>query len=173
MKKKFLLCFVVLFFVLNGIVHAKKQRQHKYATLVEAYTQQTIPGMRRTPRPPPVTHFIVVWENKQHPDAFFWRADTVLLSCNVVKVHKISDRAPKGPVWTEYYSENITMNNINKGDTLDVVPMKNIKGVLADGVSNVPDTTNTLLFEMSGKHGVELNWLHVDVITKKHDIAMP
>jgi len=65
------------------------------------------------------------------------------------------------------------MNNINKGDTLDVVPMKNIKGVLADGVSNVPDTTNTLLFEMSGKHGVELNWLHVDVITKKHDIAMP
>jgi hypothetical protein len=56
---------------------------------------------------------------------------------------------------------------------VDVVPIRGSKGVLANGVPDVPNTTNTLFFETGSKHGVDLNWLHIDAIKKKHPIAMP
>jgi len=173
MKMKSLLCFVVLCFVWIGAAAAKKKKQEKYVTLVEAYSQRTLPGMRRATPPPPAIHFIVLWENKQHPDAFLWRGDAGLLSCTVVKVHKITEKTVRAPMGIDYYSEKIDIKAITKGDTLDVVPIPESAANVADGVSNVPSTGNTLFFETSGKHGTGMNWIRVDTIKKKRDIAMP
>ncbi len=170
---KSLLCFAVLCFALIGTAEAKRKKQEKCVTLVEAYSQRTLPGMRRATPPPPVIHFIVVWENKQHPDAFLWRGDAGLLSCNVVKVHKITDKAARAPMGIDYYSEKIDVKAVAKGDTLDVVPITGSAATVAGGISNVPGTTNTLFMELNGKHGIEMNWIHVDTIKKKRDIAMP
>ena len=175
MKMKAFLSFVFLCLMISAPVHAKRKYKTKmYFGLIEAYSQQIIPGARHAHRPPATIHFIVVWENSGYPDSFFWNTDTSLLKCSVTKVHKVVNKMPRAPMGIDYYTDNTAMKNISKGDTLDVKPILGSNAVIAGGIPAIPNQKNTLFVEIHWKDDVNsLHWLHVDAITKKHDIEMP
>ena len=167
MKIRSLLCIIVLSFVVNGIVLAKKKAEKKYVTLIEAYSQRNLPGVRRATPPPPTFHFIIVWEDRQYPDAFFWRADTGLFACYVAKAHKTLNKVPRGVV---YNTEKIALSEIHKGDTLDVFLLPHIRSANTVGMQVDDSVKNTLFFTTAGS---KRHSIYVGAITKKHDIAMP
>ena len=178
MKRKALLCLVILCVAITGSLQAKKKSKQKKVDfkLVEAYSQRIIPGMRPSPQhpaPPPVIHFIVVWQSALHPDAFFWHGDTGLLKCNMVRVHKMTDKGLIIRTGKDYRSEGVAADKIIKGDTLDVTPIPNTRAIVADGVPVVQGVKNTLFAQTTGNHGSDVTSVTVNTIVKKRDIAMP
>ncbi len=151
-----------------GFVHAAGKKLHKgKATLIEAYSQRTLPGRREIPARTE-THFIIAWQDKGYPKNFIWLDGRDTMSCRVAKAHKIVNtrRLPKG---NDYYDENILLAKIQKGDTLDISPA-------ATGNPSLParlpkNLKNTLLYAIDGSR--QLFSLSIDTITKKQDIAMP
>jgi hypothetical protein len=173
MKIRFFFCLIVLCFAVVCSVMAKKKSKKKTEndfTLIEAYSQRTIPGARRAIQPPPVIHFIIVWQGMQYPDAFFWRADTGLVACNVVEAHKVINKPLFSPAAVSDYYAEIKKEAIKKGDTLDIIPMRGGKARGADSIHATQDVKNTLFF----RTGVsEWRKFHIDSIMRKRDIVMP
>ncbi len=174
MKMRYLLCLFVFVFAVSYTAHAKKRSKKKhevYLDMVEAYSQRTIPGIRRASPLPAVLHFIIVWEGPQYPDAFFWRADTGLLACNIAKAHKMINNKPRlTPPGREYYTQLVAKELIKKGDTLDIVPMPSVNKKDTNGIPVTADTKNSLFFRTGGP---EWRSFHIDTIIKKRDITMP
>ncbi len=169
MKIARVLCIVFFCLAVTIAVQAKKKTKKKSKgdlVLVEAYTQRTLPGMRRRELPPPSLHIVIVWNRTDRPDAFFWRNDSTLLSCNIARAHKITDRSYRTPPGMDYRLEIITASQIHKGDTLMFSPVP-VKG---DKPTGIPGAGNTLFFKENAG-----NWYsyHIETITKKRDIAMP
>lgn len=160
----FMLCFVVF------AANAKKKKT--YFKLVEAYTQQVIPGIRG-PRPKPETHFIIVWENKKcYPEFFLWLKDTGLVyTCNIARAHKVVDKSFRIPQGMDYTTEQITAGSVHKGDTLEVTTISPDKNAFTgDHPLNV-NTKNTLVLKSSDNQW--WSTFHVDTVMKKRDIVMP
>ncbi len=172
MKLK-IVCLVVLCFAIIGSTEARKKNKKKPKTcfqLVEAYSQRTIPGVRRATIPPAAIHFIIVWEGPLYPDAFFWRADTGLIPCNIVKAHKVVNKSTMFQPGRDYYAELVKKEAIQKGDTLDIIPMQVGRPKSADSIPVTDGIKNTLFFKRGSG-----NWesFHVDTIARKRDIVMP
>ena len=149
MKLK-MLCLVVLCIAISGSSEARRKNKKKNKAdliLVEAYTQRTLPGVRRATPPPATTHIIVVWEGVSYPEAFLWRADTGLLTCSVAKAHKIVNKARNVPPGIEYYTEKAEAKDISKGDTLDIVPLP-ITSAAPDHLHLDAGARNTLYYKM-------------------------
>jgi len=163
-----------LFFVLiaaipfNGFSQARTPpRQHKpYFMLLESYTQRILPG-RREGRPVTNTHFIIVWQGNKFPQAFVWKDTTGFFTCNITKAHKIVGNGRNTPQGMDYYTENIAVEKISKGDTLELTPVAAGKPAI---VGMPQKTENTLFFKTNGS-----GWLSSPVknMTRKRDIAMP
>ncbi len=173
MKIKILLLLAAFSLGLSTAVQAKKKAKKKQAasfTLVEAYTQRVVPGIRPgagQPAPPATTSFVIVWQAATYPETFFWRGDVGWLSCRIDKAHKVTGKL-RSPVPKDYTTENVTGDQIHKGDTLLLTP---VTGGRFPIPAEIPETAkNTLFFKTGGS-----KWLsfHVDAITKKRDIVLP
>lgn len=160
------ICLAV--FISFGKDHGKKLNKGG-AILIEAYTQRIIPGQRES-RIVKETHFIINWQNKDYPKSFIWLDGGDTMKCSITRAHKINagnTRRLSG--MPDYYSENITLNKIKKGDTLDISP-GNIGSTILP--SDLPkNRKNTLLYVSGNK--TSLHGFQVDSIAKKQDIVMP
>ncbi len=169
MKTKLLFCLIALCFAVTFTVSAKKKKKKAktYLTLVTAFSQRIVPGI---PGPPPPTgvHFIIVWEGEKNPETFFWRGDGGWLSCNVAKAKKIVNRRYIRANYREYETSVIAIDQIKKGDTLQLDPVTGGKFPIP---AEIPATAqNTLFFKTAGSA-----WLsyHVDSVKKIPDIVRP
>ena len=168
------LFFIVLCFVMMGGAFAKtKKKPAKKVdiTLLEAYSQRTVPGVRRATPPPTAFHFIIIWEGLQYPEYFYWRADTGLAPCIIARARKVVNKPRFNLAGTsDYYTEAVKKDAIKKGDTLDIIMMKGIKMRRADSLQVADDIKNTLFFKTGGN---EWRSFHIDSVVKKRDILMP
>ena len=169
MKMRYFFSLLAISFVLTGIAQARtSSKKHKvYFKLIEAYIQRMLPGI---PGAPPQTnyHFIIVWDAPKYPETFFWRGDGGWLTCNIVKVHKITNKSRNIPQGVDYMKENISVDQIHKGDTLELNPVTGGKFPVP---GEIPSSAKNTLFFKTGGSG----WLAFPVknISKKQDIAMP
>ncbi len=165
---KYILCFLVPALIFTGGISAKTKtkKQKTYFSLLEAYTQRIIPGI---PGATPKTnyHFIIVWQGAKYPETFFWRGENEWLSCNMVKVHKLPGKPNNTMPGMDYAAENIAIEKIHKGDTLELTPLPGGKYPAPGDISN--DAKNTLFFKTGGS-----GWLAFPVknIAQKEDIRM-
>jgi len=136
-----------------------------YVKLLEKDSQKTLLGARGSD---PVTqyHFVLVWKNDDAPQCFFWRGENGWLSCAIAKAHKIPGKKISGSL--PYTSERISTDNIQKGDTLELAPIRGGKFPIP---GDIPDKArNTLFFKTANT-----NWLSLPVkkISKRPDVIMP
>jgi hypothetical protein len=152
------------------VTHAKSKRSaisngNNYIKLQDAYTQRTLPGVRGA-EPYTETHFVLIWNNKNPPETFYWRDGAgSWIGCRITKATKLAKENEAG---IDYTIENIKLCNIKKGDLLEVMP---INGGKYKAPVEIPQkTTNTLFFKTN-----KTNWLAFPVkeIKQKRDIAMP
>ena len=160
-----------------GCAHAwgnkKKHNKNNKARVgdikvIEAYSQKTMPGRRE----PPVTsnnNFVLIWQNKQYPETFFWRGEGGWQTCKIMKAHKIPMQDMRNvPRGMDYRSEFVAGDGVHEGDTLMLTPLIGGKFPIP---AEIPDTAKNDLFYKCGGSG----WLkfHIDTIVKKHDIIAP
>jgi hypothetical protein len=134
-----------------------------YAKLIEATSQRTIPGIRDA-EIETVFKFVVIWQSKEQPQDFFWKAPGIWQNCAVSRVHKRTNKTANSD-W--YTTDDLDLNKIKKGDTLELVPVKGGKYPLPTLIP--PNLNNVILFKTN-----KTNWLQLSVgkITKKPDIVM-
>lgn len=159
-------CCVIISTAANAQTSSRKKSK-TYFKLVEAYTQKVQAGRQETP-PMTGTHFIIVWENAQYPETFFWRGENGWLSCNMLKAHKITGKTKDIPKGIEYRTEAATGDQIHKGDTLELSPVTGGRFPIPDEIPK--NAKNTLFFKTGGSH-----WLSYPVkkITTKPGVSMP
>jgi hypothetical protein len=169
MSLRLLLCMLFAWACFAGHAQAKTPTKARtsYIKLLEAYTQRTLAG-RRGIRPVTDTHFIVIWEGLKYPKSFFWRGDTGVVSCSVVKAHKVPGRRTNFPQGADYTTEHISADMIHKGDTLQLTPAAT---TAISSPNRIPTKTKNTLFFKTGNSG----WLAFPVknITRKQDLSMP
>ena len=153
----------------KGPVKHKKKTAKTNFKLIEAYSQRTLSGVKSPAPPPTDAHFIIQWLGASYPETFFWRGENGFLLCSIDKAHKINPKdARKYPPGMEYLKENVTGDQIHKGDTLELVPLTRGKYPVP---ADIPQKAkNTLFYKTAGS-----GWLSfpVKTIVKKHDISMP
>lgn len=176
MKLKFLLFILPAFVVLSSEAQTKTKVKTKrkkvvkttsYFTLLEAYTQNTMPG---TPGGLQETghHFVIKWQTATYPETFFWRGENGWMTCKIEKASKITGDRTNVPRGMDYRTRMVTGDDIKKGDTLMLTP---IRGGRFPIPPEIPETAkNTLFFKTGGS-----KWLAfpVKTIGKKPDIMMP
>jgi hypothetical protein len=168
MKLKYFLCLVALLFVTasDAQLKAKMKKVKTPFKLVEAYTQKTAPGI---PGELPETghHFIIIWQAATYPETFFWRGENGWMACKIEKAKKVTNRkgVPRG---IDYTTKPSTGDDIKKGDTLAITPVRGGKFPIP---AEIPQSaTNTLFFKTGGS-----GWLSYKVTTigKKPDVVAP
>ncbi len=130
-----ILCIAVVSLFTTVSAQAKKPctRKHKAdLRLLTAYTQHV---------PYQDIHFILVWQQKQYPETFFWRGENGWLPCKMEKAHK--DNAGKA-----YVSENISAGDIHKGDTLMLTPVAGGRFPMPEEIPM--SMKNTLFYKFGG-----------------------
>ena len=172
MKQTCLIALSAIIFSLPAAARGHKKATKKLPkgnfTLIEAYTQRTLPGM---PRGTITTaeHFIVVWKATTFPESIFWRGDNGFLPCMIQKAVRVDPKAnSKMPPGIDYLTEDYGSNKVHKGDTLMLTPVTGGKYAVPN---EIPATSKNTLFYKTGGSG----WLSfpVTTIAKKRDIAMP
>ncbi len=154
-------------FARTGATKSKKA-QKGAIKLVEAYTQRTIPGIPGG-KTVTETNFVIVWTSATNPKSFFWRGDNGWLNCNTLRAHKVSAKAAASmPPGIIYNTEEVPFDQIKKGDTLLLTPVKGGKYAVP---AEVPATAKNKLYYQYG--GSKWLSLAIDNIGKKPDIAMP
>ena len=137
---------------------------------MESYTQRVVPGIRGG-QSFLKTYFVLIWENKDFPETFFWRGDGGWFPCKIDLAHKVNQDAgtkPGNVPKVDYVTEDVGAENIGKGDTLLLVPIPGGKFAIP---KEIPDTAKyTLFYKVDGS-----KWLHykVEKITRKKDVIMP
>ena len=148
--------------------HRKKSSKQNF-TLIEAYTQRTLSGMKSPAPPPTDNHFIILWTGASYPETFFWRGESGFLTCNIQRVHKVSGKDARNfPPGIVYRADNAIGDQVQKGDTLELTPLTRGKYAIP---ADIPKTAKNTLFYKTGGSG----WLSFPVknMSKKHDISMP
>ncbi|MBC7555054.1 MAG: hypothetical protein H7257_13885 [Taibaiella sp.] len=170
MKLKLKLVTGVLAVLCAGCAVAKTKKTTKTTNLklVEAYTQRTLAGIPGAP-PAAGQHFVVVWNAKTYPESFFWRGENGWLTCSIEKTHKIPKSEIKNyPGGVEYRNEDVSGDEIHKGDTLMLTPLKGGKFPVP---AEIPvSAKNTLYYKTGGSKWIAFK---VATISKKRDIATP
>jgi hypothetical protein len=171
MKVKYIAVVILLISIATATQAQTKATAIKsgrsFVRLLEKESQKTLPGARGAE---PVTqfHFILVWKNEDAPQCFFWRGENGWLSCNIAKAHKLPRIKKSAPGKLPYITESISTDNIQKGDTLDLAPVRGGKFPVP---GDIPDKAkNTLYFKTANT-----NWLAVPVrkIARKKDVITP
>ena len=139
----------------------------EYLKLIEAYKQRTNPG-RWEGLPHPATKFVIVWESKKQIETFFWKSpEGAWQACNISKARKNPAKGDTPP-GMDYFTDAISPENIEKGDTLMIT-------ATAGGKFPVPEVAATdgnsnLYFKAGGSDWIKF---HVDSIGRKHDVITP
>ncbi len=166
-KGIFIILSLAIIVSFQSVAKTKTKKAAKTGiTLLEAWSQKTVPGI---PRVPPRTnyHFIAIWEGANYPETIFWRGENGWENCNIAKAHKIIYKAPEKGKKQEYNTEIVTADKIHRGDTLQLV---SIPGGKFPVPAEIPaDAKNTLFYKTGGS-----GWLScpVKAIEKKQDIIM-
>jgi hypothetical protein len=147
---------------------ARKIRKSKQtASLIEAYSQRTVPGIQGAPIQTN-THFIICWLSADHPQTFFWHSANATVLCGATKARKTVKQSRFHQQTTEYMLLSTDMTAVHAGDTLSVTPDTQKKQQKPSGLPSSP--VNSLIYR-SSKGG--WNILPVKQIIKKPDVMMP
>lgn len=91
--------------------------------LIEATVQRTMPG-RQEAQPMTTYRMVIVWNSPQTPETFFWRPEgDQWMTCQVTRIRKKPKTSPQDPTGLWYATEIIRLEDIHKGDTLELVPI--------------------------------------------------
>jgi hypothetical protein len=170
MRTRSIIILSVLVLTACSVTNAKSKKLaigngNSYIKMQEAYTQRTLPGVRGA-EPYIETHFVLIWNDKNPPETFYWRDGAgSWIGCRITKATKLAKENEAG---IEYTIENIKLSDIKKGDLLEVMPVSGGKYKTPAGIPQ--KSTNTLFFKTN-----KTNWLAFPVkeIKQKRDIAMP
>ncbi len=155
-------------FITEGKGTHKKKATKEHFKLLEAYTQRVLPGIPGGSLPDAGYHFIIVWHGTSNLESCFWRGENGWLTCNIEKAHKISPKDARNfPPGMDYRTEPVTGDEVHKGDTISLTPIKGGKFAIP---KEIPATAKNTLYYKSGGS----KWLAfpVKTIGKKRDIAM-
>ncbi len=146
---------------------ARTTKPKVYFKLLEAYTQRTVAG-REGGMANTDYHFVIIWQGAAYPETFFWRGENGFLPCNIEKVSKITKRTANLPKGMDYQVLEGMGDQLKKGDTLILTPVKGGKFAVP---AEVPEKAKNTLFFKTGTSG----WLSYAVkkIAKKQDIMAP
>jgi hypothetical protein len=133
---------VVLMCWSNGAVsaHARKNTPGKReAALLTATVQRTLPGARGA-EPFETRKFLLVWSSPTPPETFFWRPDGERwMTCVVSRVHHYGQhKMTKDPQESPYQTEQIRLQDVHRGDTLELAPMAGGRDVMPASVKGKP-----------------------------------
>lgn len=148
---------------------AKVSSGTSYAKLIECSEQTTLPG-RQESAPSTQQRILIVWKHTTPPQLFFWRASDGWADCNVYKARKSTSPAKAryefGENW--YSTQDITLDKIKKGDTVELIPYYGGKNTIPEEVTS--SMTNKVFFKTK-KSG----WMYLPVnkCVKRPDIVMP
>jgi hypothetical protein len=151
----------VLFLILCSTACAQQKKTvtngKNYATLQRAVVNRTLPG-RREGKIESQYRFNMVWQSSQTPTTFFYKAPNVWMNCSVNK-HSIVEGSQK--------ATEIALENIRKGDTIELIPIKGGKFPIP---SDIPESlNNVILFKIN-----KSNWHYVSISNyEKADVSMP
>lgn len=138
----------------------------KHFRLLEAYSQNSISGIPGGPKKEG-HHFVIIWQAKTTPETFFWRGENGWMTCSVEKAHKLTKTELKDvPAGTCYSTADVAVEEIHKGDSLMLTPLRGGKYPIPTEVS--AKSKNTLYYKVAGS-----KWLASPVkkIVKKKDIV--
>jgi hypothetical protein len=161
---------LVLMLVVAGIASARTMKAKSgkaYIRLVEAYTQVVNSG-RDEGTNESSQQIVIEWRSKSVPETFFWRGENGWLTCQTEKAHKITGSRAGIPDGMVYRTEEIMINEIKRGDTILLTPIRGGKFPIP---AEIPEKAkNTLFFKAGGN-----SWLSFPVgkITKKRAVSMP
>jgi hypothetical protein len=127
----------------------------KYAQLVNATSQRTLPGVRGADIITSYT-FDICWNNDQPPISFFWKDGDRWMNCTVYKI--VKGLQPK----------EIAPEQAKKGDTLQLIPTPGGRHVMPAEINK--DLERGIFYKTASS-----GWMYLEVktMTKKPDIAMP
>ena len=161
-----LLFITSLTFVWSACAQTKKTTAVKsatsYARVIEANRYRTLPG---APGMEPTDEYrlLIVWKHKQQPEEFFWRGAGGWLPCDVAKAHR-NPHATEGQRW--YTVEEIAINKIKAGDTLELLPVAGGKFPIP---AEIPSSAVNTIYLKTKK----TSWLALPVKNiRKHDEVM-
>ncbi len=165
-KQYFTLLAAALSIGYTACAQTKKSRTASVAPVkhIESTTRRTLPG-RPEQEPQTDIRHVIIWQDKKAPDAFFWRNEDAWMPCNVAKAHKTT---PTSPNVSSYTSEEVRLEQVKKGDTLELTPMPLGKYGMPE---NLPKTArNTIFYKTTNS-----KWLMLPVTNfrKLPDIVMP
>jgi hypothetical protein len=132
--------------------------------VIDATMQRTLPG---APGMEPQTEYrlLIVWKSTKPPESFFWRDDEAWLPCGIAKAHK-RHKKTVDELW--YTLEEVELNKIKKGDTLELMPRAGGKYPVP---TEIPSSLKNTIFFKTSKSGWQ--YLAVKNIHMKEDIIMP
>lgn len=137
------------------------------ATLVEAYTQRTIPGIPGA-KIQTATGFILVWMNTQLPDSVFWYGDSGWMGGKLLSARRNTGYSPDRLTRKDYLFAPLDRAKFKSGDTLALVP------ALLDS-SPIIGLSGTAVNTLIWRYGKKLQKLSVPPghIIRKQDIVLP
>lgn len=111
----------LIFFVSFHTAARKHARIASKTRFLDATVQRTIPGVQGA-ETFSEWKFLLIWDEAQAPESFFWHPDaSKWLQCAVQRVHHYH-KAREGNM-RAYESEAIALQNVRRGDTLEIVPV--------------------------------------------------
>ena len=170
--------FLIKLFRISGIVmicfavqiaaaHHRPKMRSNQPCLLEATVQRTLPGARGA-EPVITQRILLVWESSEIPQTFFWRPDAnTWMTCAATRVHGYK-KLIKLPYNPEYQTEIFGLQDIHRGDTLELVPMHGRDMMPADAKSK---PLSAVYFTVEKKK----DWQTIPVkhFEKMPDIIMP
>lgn len=165
------LTLIVAPFCIPNADAAKKMAPKADMKLIEAYTQNLLPGMPGG-EVKNETHIVIIWKGSTYPDAIFWRGAGGFMPCNIEKAHKLTpSELASFPPGMAYNTESLSSDQIHKGDTLMLTPMKGGKYPIP---AVIPKNAKNTLFYTIG-HTEKSKWLAFPVskIGTRQDVPMP
>lgn len=166
----FLVATIVVAFTACAQTKKSSGNSSKDMKLLEATKQKLLPGVPGGEIEVKY-RFVVIWKTSDKPETFFWRGEDGWLNCEVNKVHKNArhQQDQNGEeLW--YTSEQVSFDNVKKGDTLELIPVTGGKFPIPE---EIPETAKNTIYYKTVK--TKTTWLSLPVktIKKMPSIAMP
>lgn len=145
-------------------------KQSARPILLQATKQRTNPGREETPSTDDY-RFVIVWQSRVEPSAFFWRGEQSWQACNINKIANFKPLVVKDngmPQAMNYEYQKMSTIAYQKGDTLELYPENEGKHPMPDELAT--DKHNIIYYkEANGKWQA----LPVEKITKLPTVSMP
>lgn len=140
--KRLLLLSLFSLVAIGTALATAKTKKKTNIKLVTAYSktiseeEQSNPQMQGT--------FIVIkWDHTTYPETMFWRGQNGWFTCQIDKAHKVVKNKK-----TDYTTEAVQIDQVKKGDTLFITPLKGGRFPIP---AEIPEKAkNTLFYKTAG-----------------------